>query len=191
MRDPLGANVQYRPSASIGMASIPDKTNKLLGATVLVILSPVLLAIAAVATPFLAAAFVYDRWRAAKLQRAFIAQWGPTGRDLLLVYSNSPHWKDYVESHWLPALTDRAVVLNWSERACWTREHPLEAAVFRQWAGDREFNPIAIVLPRRGAVQVVRFWQAFRDHKHGRGTALRRAEQELARILGTSFPVGA
>jgi hypothetical protein len=169
-------------------AQARDTAGKVLGAALLALGLPVLLAVAVVAAPFLAASFAYNRWRAAKLQRAFAARWGASGKDLLLVYSNSPHWKDYVESRWLPALADRAVVLNWSERAVWTREHPLEAAVFQQWAGDRSFNPIAIVVPRQGAVRTVRFWEAFRDYRHGRETPLRKAEHELARILDVPLP---
>lgn len=170
------------------MAAIRDKGLKLLRVGLLAVMAPLLLGVLVVAAPFAAGAYAYNRWRTAHLRRAFLAQWAPAGKDLLLVYSNSPHWKDYVESRWLPALADRAVVLNWSERAAWARQHRLEAAVFRHWAGDSEFNPIAIVLPRRGAVRVVRFWRAFRDRKHGRGAGLRTAEQELADILGIPFP---
>jgi len=67
----------------------------------------------------------------------------------------------------------------------------VEAAIFRRWAGDQEFNPIAIVLPVRGPVKVVRFWRAFRDFKHGKSDGLRAAERELSEILGISLRVGA
>ncbi len=59
------------------------------------------------------------------------------------------------------------------------------------WGGDREFNPLAIVIPERGPVQVIRFWQAFRDHKHGRDRALRVAEAELAAAVGVTLGAGA
>ena len=144
-----------------------------------------------IVAPLIVVTAGYDRWRRAQLRRAFLTRWAPSGKDVLLVYSDSPHWQRYVETHWLPQLGARAVVLNWSERATWPERHPLEAAVFRRWAGDREFNPIAIVLPARGPVKVIRFWRAFRDLKHGKPEALRAAERELAAILGVSFPVGA
>ena len=58
-------------------------------------------------------------------------------------------------------------------------------------AGDREFNPLAIVFPERGLVQVIRFWQAFRDYKHGKERALRAAEAELAAAVGVPLRAGA
>jgi hypothetical protein len=143
------------------------------------------------AAPFLAAASLYDRWQRMRLRRAFLARWTASGKDLLLVYSNSPHWKAYIESNWLPALEARAVVLNWSERTTWPNRYPLEGAVFRRWAGDTEFNPIAIIFPARGTVQVIRFWRAFREYTHGRGGPLREAERQLTDTLGLPLPVGA
>jgi len=155
------------------------------------LLSPLVLAFLVIVAPIIIVTAGYDRWRRAQLRRAFVARWAPSGKDLLLVYSHSPHWQGYVETHWLPQLGARSVVLNWSERAAWPERYPLEAAIFRRWAGDQEFNPIAIVLPVRGPVKVVRFWRAFRDFKHGRSDALRAAERELSDILGISLPVGA
>ena len=42
--------------------------------------------------------------------------WCPKGRYALVVYSNSPIWQEYFDSHVLPAVGSRATVLNWSER---------------------------------------------------------------------------
>jgi len=167
------------------------RLGKVAGALLLTVLSPLLLALLILAAPPIAVGRAYDRWQRAKLRRAFTARWGHSGKDILLVYSDSPHWKDYVEAQWLPRLQARAVVLNWSQRADWTGRHPLEAAIFRRWAGDREFNPIAIVIPRQGPVTVVRFWRAFRDYKYGKDRALRAAEQQLAEALDVSSRGGA
>jgi hypothetical protein len=60
----------------------------------------------------------------------------------------------------------------------------------RMWAGDREFNPLVIVIPERGPVQVIRCWQAFRDYRHGRNRALRAAESELAAPIGVTLRRG-
>ena len=57
--------------------------------------------------------------------------------------------------------------------------NPLEAKVFKQWAGEREFNPLAIIFSRSGKVKVIRFWQAFRDYKHGNEKLLKEAEASL------------
>jgi len=48
-----------------------------------------------------------------------------------------------------------------------------------------------IVIPKRGSVQVIRFWQAFRDYKHGRDRVLRSAEAELEAAVGVSLRAGA
>jgi len=68
-------------------------------------------------------------------------------------------------------------VLNWSERSHWKGSGRAEVALFRAYAGQREFNPLGIALPRHGRhAQLVRFWLAFRDYKHGKNRLL--LEQE-------------
>ena len=153
-----------------------------------VVFSPALLALAAFVAAMIAFAALRDLWRKVAAVRRFQATWRSQGKDLLLVYSNSPHWKTYVETQWVPRWGNRAIVLNWSERQRWRAEHPVEAYVFTAFAGDREFNPIAIFVPADGwrHVQVVRFWRAFRDYKHGKDAALGRAEQQLEKILARS-----
>lgn len=119
----------------------------------------------------------------------FAALWGfrlahvTRGRDLLLVYSNSPHWQAYVEREWLPRWGDRAVLLNWSERQQWSCWAP-SVLLFRAFTGYRAFNPIAMVVPRWwGRPAVIPFWQAFRDLKHGNSLPLRQAESQLEEAL--------
>jgi len=105
------------------------------------------------------------------------------GRPCLFVYSESPNWQAYIEENILPRIQDRAVVLNWSERRLWDTTSPWEARFFRRFAGDREFNPVALVFRGRGHVQTIRFHQAFLDLKHGRESALRAAEAELFSLV--------
>src|SRR5262245_20750343 len=69
--------------------------------------------------------------------------WCSTGRYALVIYSDSPIWRDYVESRILPDLRGRAVMLNWSERARWRTS--LGTVLFTLFAGRRDFNPMAIV----------------------------------------------
>jgi hypothetical protein len=121
-----------------------------------------------------------QQWRAL---RQFRRTWRSQGKDLLIVYSDSPHWHDYIRDRWLPKWGERAVVLNWSERKHWRRSRSPEAAVFRAFAGVREFNPLGIVVPEHGAAVVVRFWRAFRDFKHGKEQSVRLKEEELERAL--------
>ena len=159
----------------------------------------------------------WEDYRAGAMRRAFVQRWGRTGKRGLLVYSNSPNWQRYVEEQWLPRLGEQLVVLNWSERATWNREHPFEARLFRQYAGNREFNPLALIFlarerhatfrawmraikgrdlvgmlaPSARDVKVIRFWQPFRDFKHGKEGTLGAAEAELfAALDGDSPSVG-
>jgi hypothetical protein len=73
----------------------------------LVLVAPalaVLLAIFLVLVPPLAA---LDYVRRKRLRRTFAQKYGQIGKDLVLVYSDSPHWKEYVESRWLVGGQDR------------------------------------------------------------------------------------
>jgi hypothetical protein len=112
----------------------------------------------------------------------FRAKWGPA-RSVLLVYSNSPHWQSYIEANWLPRLSPHAVVLNWSHRSKWGSDGSPESRLFRNLGGYREFNPLIVYLPRGRKTQVIRFWKAFRDFKHGKDAKLRKAEAELFAIV--------
>src|SRR5919112_1517073 len=73
--------------------------------------------------------------RGSRAVRAFRRTWGAQGKDLLIVYSNSPHWQRYVEEEWLPHWRDRAVILNWSDRARWT--HSPEVDLFHAVVGRK------------------------------------------------------
>ena len=115
------------------------------------------------------------------------------GRRVLFVYSDSPNWMAYIEENILPRIADRAVVLNWSERRLWSKKAPWEARFFHRFAGDRDFNPIALVFCDRGRIRSVRFHRPFLDFKHGDDSALRDAEAELFKLLnagtrGTHLP---
>jgi hypothetical protein len=105
------------------------------------------------------------------------------GRPVLFVYSDSPSWQEYIEENILPRISERAVVLNWSERRVWSSESPWEARFFHRFAGDREFNPLALVFCASGRIRAIRFHRAFLDFKHGKESALRAAEAELFALL--------
>lgn len=112
---------------------------------------------------------------------AFRAAHRATGKDVLVVYTDSPHWKEYIETRWLPRWGDRAIAFDRSKP--W-REDQVEARLWRAVAGTAEHTPVVIVVPPHGKVQIVRFWLAFRDFKHGKDKRLREAEARLATILG-------
>ena len=161
-----------------------------------------LIPIGIVLMPILLVLGLWESVHGGQVRRAFLAKWRPLGKHGLLVYSNSPNWQAYIERSWLPTLGQHLVILNWSERAGWPAKCPIEAALFHSYAGDRAYNPMAIILGptsrgrldawRRGAllealrgqpVSIVRFWQALRDFKHGKEGALRRAELAMDRAL--------
>lgn len=172
-----------------------------LGCLVLVI--PLLI----VLSPLIAAGIVWDRYREGRARRRFVRAHGPQSRGIL-VYSNSPNWQQYIETNWLPRIGNRLVILNWSERADWSARFPDEAPLARS-IGEREFNPAAIVLlpkatasalsdwlhaiqhldltgmlsPGVPSKEVVRFFQPFKDFKHGKDHSLRAAEARLWHLL--------
>ena len=88
-----------------------------------------------------------------------------TNGRVLFVYSDSPTWKDYIEREILPYIQDRAVILNWSERRNW--KHPLAVWALRYFGGHRNFNPMGIVFRPFRLVKTYRFFEAFKDFKHG------------------------
>ncbi len=107
---------------------------------------------------------------------------GPRQRRTLFVYSDSPIWKEYLERTIIPRLPSHSVVLNWSRRRQWGRLS-LSSLLFRRFAGNYEFNPIALVFERFRLAKAYRFWQPFRDLKHGNPGALRNLEEEFWRHL--------
>jgi hypothetical protein len=108
--------------------------------------------------------------------------WGPRGRRALVVYSNSPIWQEYFEHQVLPELGDRAVVLNWSDRARWPLSLPV--ALFRMFAGTREFNPLAIVFRPFAWPRRFRFYGPFQAYKHGRAGEVDEMRRRLLNEFG-------
>ena len=43
--------------------------------------------------------------------------WLPKGKDVLYVSSDSPIWKEYMETEVFPLVAKRAIVLSWSARS--------------------------------------------------------------------------
>lgn len=103
--------------------------------------------------------------------------WNTKGIELLYVYSNSPHWQDYIEEHILPRLPEEAIILNWSERKKW--EFSLAKIIFRHFGGYRECNPIAFVFRPFRRVKIFRFYKPFKDFKHGKPEKLKALESDF------------
>ncbi|HLO13901.1 MAG TPA: hypothetical protein VK206_03665 [Anaerolineales bacterium] len=101
---------------------------------------------------------------------------------VVFVYSDSPTWKDYIAREILPYLPDRAVILNWSERKKW--KNSLASLVFKYFGGYRNFNPIALVFRPFHLVKTYRFFEAFREFKHGNPKKVEKIKKELFDDLG-------
>lgn len=108
--------------------------------------------------------------------------WCLRGRDILFVYSDSPIWHDYIEEGILPRLGGRAVILNWSQRKRWRMS--VARLAFHHFGGYREINPLAVVFRPFRRSRVFRFWQPFRDFKHGHPEALHQMEREFFGSIG-------
>ena len=103
-------------------------------------------------------------------------------QDILFVYSDSPTWKDYIEKEILPYIQERAIILNWSERKRWKNSFAVFA--FRYFSGDRNFNPIALVFRPFHFVKAYRFFEAFKDFKHGDPQRVEKIKTELFEMIG-------
>ena len=108
--------------------------------------------------------------------------WLSKGKDLLVVYSDSPIWHDYMVNEILPLVEKRAIVLNWSERESWSRLS-FRAHVFRQFGSRREFNPLVVLFRPLRRAKVFRFWLPFKDWKRGYREPVEKLREELLSAL--------
>ena len=141
-----------------------------------------LLALALLSPLWVPVLFLQLLYTAALYTAAWLA-WCTRGRDVLVVYSESPIWRDRIERELLPKLEGRAVVLNWSERRHWLERLRLSSLVFRHFGGSREFNPLAVVFQPFRLARTFRFWRPYKDFKHGKAESVERMEQELLALL--------
>ncbi len=96
----------------------------------------------------------------------------------VLVTSESPNWKQYIEDAWLPRFGSAMHILNWSERRTWRRS--IYTILYYRFAGSRENHcPCIILLRGLKPPLVFRFHNAFRDAKHGNRAALIELERRL------------
>jgi len=112
--------------------------------------------------------------------------WSSRGRYALVVYSNSPIWQAYFEEHVLPAVGNRGVVLNWSERKQWPFSLPV--ALFTFFGGTRDFNPLAVVFRPLAWPRRFRFYGPFQAFKHGRPQPVEDMRRDLLNLLDSLAP---
>lgn len=107
--------------------------------------------------------------------------WCAKGRNVLFVYSDSPNWKEYIETNILPRFDNRVVVLNWSNRSKWKTS--LAKLVFQHWGGRREFNPLGVIFKPFHRTRVFRFHKPFMDFKHGKSENLKNWKRNFLKNL--------
>lgn len=101
---------------------------------------------------------------------------------VVFVYSESPTWKAYIETEFLPRLQGRAVILNWSERRHW--KNSLAVLAFRYFGGYRNFNPVGMVFRPFHLVKTYRLFEAFKAFKHGDPTKVQELKNALFQEVG-------
>jgi hypothetical protein len=149
----------------------------------LALVSPILAAAVIVATPAIAVLELRRALRRRAVRRAFESKWGRHGMRVVLAYSDDTRWRQRIEQQWLPRIGRRSVVLDWKTRQSFLPGAPIESHVFEHWAGSRDFDPIAIVIPAAGHVRTLRFRDAFIAHFRGDEQALALEEARLFALV--------
>ncbi len=119
------------------------------------------------------------------LQIAIWTFWSTRGVNVLLVYSDSPTWSGYIEANIIPRLPPSTLTINWSDRRNW-RWFSLPVMAARFFGGSKEFNPMIVVFRPFHWAKTYRFWQPFKDYKHGKTGPLQALEAKLFVYLSRS-----
>jgi hypothetical protein len=165
------------PEAQSVQAKRRRRFSDMAGLLLLIVFLPIL------APAFLMAGIVFVLYRTVLTVTAW-AVLCRRGTNTVFVTSDSPNWNDYLQNNIISRIRSRAVVLNWSEHTHWKR-FSLPVRIFFHFAGSTQFNPIAIVFRPFHRTRVFRFWQPFKDHKHGKTEPLKRMEEEFFTAFGT------
>lgn len=80
------------------------------------------------------------------------------------------------------------MILNWSDRIKWPMLD-LRTLAFRAFAGERLFNPVVILFKLFRWPERFRFYEPFKDRKHGKDQPLKELEEKLARRLEAPISV--
>lgn len=126
------------------------------------------------------AALIYYSWSLA-LSFAIWIVWGLQGRHILFVHSDSPIWSGYIEQEILPYIKVTAVTLNWSERKHW--KNSLATLAFKLYGESQNFNPMAIVFRSFRFHKEFRFYEAFKDFKHGKAENLEKIRLDFFKSI--------
>jgi hypothetical protein len=150
-------------------------THRIAAAALIVVLLPIII-------PFAAVVLVLYWLHRMALYGLIWLLWLPRGKDVLLVYSDSPIWHDYMTTQVIPLVQDRAVILNWSERHKWST-WSFSVHVFRSFGGNNEFCPMVGVFQPFRRARLFRFWSPFKELKRGDKEPVTRLRLELLQSL--------
>src|SRR5574341_1633049 len=96
----------------------------------------------------------------------------------VLVTSDSPNWKQYIEETWIPEFGNSMIILNWSQHKRWRWN--VYTLIFYKFVGaEHNYCPSIVLLDGLKRPLVFRFFYAFRDAKHGSRSALTELENRL------------
>ena len=108
--------------------------------------------------------------------------WLPKGKDVLYVSSDSPIWKEYMETEVFPLVAERAIVLSWSARSKWPT-WSFAVRVFRTFGRGHDFNPMVVLFRPFRRARIFRFLPAFLERKHGNSTSVEQLRRDLMQVL--------
>ena len=147
-----------------------------------IVMAPLIVIIVLVLLPLIALLIATHFFYGIVLQLVIWVCWCCRGVNVLLVYSESPNWHDYIETHIIPRLPSSTVLLNWSQRRKW-KSRSLPVMVFGFFGWEHEFNPMVVVFRPFHRTKTYRFWKPFKDYKHGKAATLQAMESELFQHL--------
>ncbi len=108
--------------------------------------------------------------------------WLPKGKDVLYVSSDSPVWKEYMETEVFPLVAERAMVLSWSARSKWPK-WSFAVRVFHTFGRGRDFNPMVVLFRPFRRAKIFRFLPAFEKRKHGNSASVEQLRRDLTQAL--------
>jgi hypothetical protein len=156
-------------------------TSRIINVARWVLLAPFIVVVAVVLLPVVFLLFVARSfghlWYVSRLR----ASW-PSGKFVLIAYTESELWAPYIENVLLPQIAEHCVVVNRS-RENWKRQFPAERGALSFWGGWRAYNPIAVVLRPWGRVRVFRLYEAFKQRKRRPSPSLEEMAGQLVHCV--------
>ena len=144
-----------------------------------ILLVPILIILVVLLSPIIVVWYLRYLAKGLILKHSFRKKLKKENKNILFAYSDSHHWQQYIEENILPVIESSAIVINRSRDSEWKNNNPIEYQVIDRWGGGKEYNPIAIIFPQKGKIKNIRFYQAFKDLKHGNSAPLKEKENEL------------